>query len=491
MTDPTPRLRSTDPADGGLVAEFDVDGPEQVAAAVARAREASTWWAGLGSADRERRLLRWAAHLTRHAEEITALVRAENGKPRDDVFLELTLTLEHIRWAARHARSVLRPRSVSPGPLMANHAARVEQRPLGVVGVIGPWNYPLFTPNGSIAYALAAGNAVVFKPSEHTPAVGRWYVEAFAAANPDAPAGVLSAVQGGGETGAALCRAGVDKLAFTGSTATGKKIMATCAETLTPVLVECGGKDALIVAADADLTAAADAAAWGAMSNSGQTCVGVERIYVVREVRDRFLAELEHRLRRVRAGVHYGPMTVPAQVEIVRGHVADALEHGATARVGGAESVSPPYVDPVLLVDADEDSAAVREETFGPTVTVRTVESVDEAVRLANATDFGLAATVFSRGRGMEIARRIRAGATSVNAVLGFAAVAALPFGGVGASGFGRIHGAEGLLEFSRSHSLTRQRFALPGMALMSFERTARTMRLVERIVRWRHGRAR
>ncbi|GAA3366630.1 aldehyde dehydrogenase family protein [Saccharopolyspora gregorii] len=234
-------------------------------------------------------------------------------------------------------------------------------------------NYPLFTPNGSIAYALAAGNAVVFKPSEHTPAVGRWYVEAFAAANPDAPAGVLSAVQGVGNRGAALCRAGVDKLAFTGSTATGNKIMATCAETLTPVLVECGGKDALIVAADADLTAAADAAAWGAMSNSGQTCVGVERIYVVREVRERFLAELEHRLRRVRAGVHYGPMTVPAQVEIVRGHVADALAHGATARVGGAESVRPPYVDPVLLVDADEDSAAVREETFGPTVTVRTV----------------------------------------------------------------------------------------------------------------------
>ncbi|WP_309148809.1 aldehyde dehydrogenase family protein [Saccharopolyspora gregorii] len=193
----------------------------------------------------------------------------------------------------------------------------------------------------------------------------------------------------------------------------------------------------------------------------------------------------------MRAGVDYGPMTVPAQVEIVRGHVADALAHGATARVGGAESVRPPYVDPVLLVDADEDSAAVREETFGPTVTVRTVESVNEAVRLANATEFGLAATVFSRGRGMEIARRIRAGATSVNAVLGFAAVAALPFGGVGASGFGRIHGAEGLLEFSRSHSLTRQRFALPGMALMSFERTARTMRLVERIVRWRHGRAR
>ncbi|GAB2674752.1 aldehyde dehydrogenase family protein [Saccharopolyspora gloriosae] len=484
------RLRSTNPADGTLVAEFDVDGPQQVAAAVGRAREAATWWSGLSFRDRERHLLRWAAHLTRHAEELSELTRSENGKPNDDAYLELTLTLEHIRWAAKNARSVLRSRSVSPGLLMANQSARIEQRPLGVVGVIGPWNYPLFTPNGSIAYALAAGNTVVFKPSEHTPAVGKFYADAFAAANPEAPPGVLGVIQGDGATGAALCRSGVDKLAFTGSTATGKKIMASCAESLTPVLVECGGKDALIVAADADVRAAADAAVWGAMSNSGQTCVGVERIYVVRSVREQFLAEVERRLRRVRAGTDYGPMTVPSQVDIVRGHVEDALAHGATAVVGGAESVRAPYVDPVLLVDVDEDSAAVREETFGPTMTVRTVESADEAVRLTNATEYGLAATVFSRKHGTDIARRIRAGATSINSVLGFAGVSALPFGGVGDSGFGRIHGAEGMLEFSRSHSLTRQRFALPGMALMSFDRTASTMRTIKRVVTYRHGRA-
>ncbi|WP_338595884.1 aldehyde dehydrogenase family protein [Saccharopolyspora sp. SCSIO 74807] len=484
------QLVSTDPADGSVVATFSVDGPAEVADAVARAREAAAWWSGLDFAGRQRCLLRWAAHLTQHADELTELTRRENGKPLDDAYLELVLTLEHIRWAAKNARSVLRSRSVSPGPLMSNFAARVEQRPLGVVGVIGPWNYPLYTPNGSIAYSLAAGNTVVFKPSEHTPAVGRYFAEAFHKANPEAPQGVLATVQGAGETGAALCRSGVDKLALTGSSPTGKKIMASCSETLTPVLVECGGKDALIVADDADVSAAAEAAAWGAVSNSGQTCVGVERIYVVRSLRERFVEALARELRGVRAGDSYGPMTVPSQVDIVREHIEDAWSHGAKAVVGGSDSVRAPFVDPVVLVDTDEDSAAVREETFGPTMTVRTVDSVDEAVELANATSYGLASTVFSRNRGMEIARRLRAGATSINSVLGFAGIAGLPFGGVGESGFGRIHGSEGLLAFSRPHSIARQRFAVPGMALMSFRRSAATMRIIKRVIAFRHGRA-
>ena len=211
--------------------------------------------------------------------------------------------------------------------LAANHAAYLEYQPLGVVGVIGPWNYPVFTPMGSIAYALAAGNAVVFKPSEYTPAVGAWLAAAWRAAVPDV-ADAFQVVTGFGDTGAALCRAGVDKLAFTGSAPTGRKVMAACAENLVPVLMELGGKDAMIVDDDADVVAAADAAVWGAMSNAGQTCIGIERVYATSAVYDRFVAEVTEQVRTLRPGsddeATYGPMTMASQGGIVRRHIEDA-----------------------------------------------------------------------------------------------------------------------------------------------------------------------
>ena len=228
--------------------------------------------------------------MTRRIAQLADVVHQETGKPHSDATLEAALALDHIAWAAKNARKVLGRHKVSSGLVMANQAATVEYRPLGVVGVIGPWNYPVFTPMGSIAYALAAGNAVVFKPSELTPGVGDWLAATFAEVVPEHP--VFQVVTGLGETGAALCRAGVDKLAFTGSTATGKKVMAACAETLTPVVIEAGGKDAVLVDEDADLDAAADAALWGACSNAGQTCIGVERVYVHERVYDEFLSRL-------------------------------------------------------------------------------------------------------------------------------------------------------------------------------------------------------
>ncbi len=494
QTDPRGRtrtLRCLDPADGTLVAEYPVAGEAEVAAAVARARAAAPAWEALGPAGRERHLLRWAGYLVEHADELCELVRAENGKPREDAYLELVLALELIRWAAKNAGRELRTKKVRPGPLMSNFAAHVEYRPVGVVGVIGPWNYPLYTPTGSGAFALAAGNPIVFKPSEYTTAIGVYWAEAFARANPDAPEGVLNVVTGCGETGAELCRSGVDKLAFTGSTATGKRVMAACAERLTPVVLECGGKDAFVVAEDADVAAAAKAAAWGGMGNSGQTCVGVERVYVVEPVRERFLEALRSELSGVSGSsapdASYGPMTMPGQIDVVRRHVADALEHGATPLVGGLDSIRAPYIDPIVLVDADESSVAVQEETFGPTITVRTVRDVDEAITLANASRYGLASTVFSRSRGEELARRLRAGATSINAPLGFAGIPALPFGGVGESGIGRIHGAEGLHEFARPHAIARQRYAIPGLSLTSFDRKPSVMRVVKRLIQNRH----
>jgi len=481
---------SVDPATGELVGRFPVHDQAAVRDAVGRAQPAARWWAALGFDRRAARLREWRTLLAGSMHRLAELVHRENGKPVDDAIIELVPVLEHLDWAARHAGKVLGPRKVRPGMLAANHAATLEYQPYGVVGVIGPWNYPVLTPMGSIVYALAAGNAVVFKPSELTPAVGAWLVDSFASVVPEHP--VLQLVTGFGPTGAALCRSGVDKLAFTGSTGTGKRVMAACAETLTPVVIECGGKDALVVDADADLDAAADAALWAGMSNAGQTCVGVERVYAVDAVYDEFVARLAERARGLRPGedraASYGPMTLPSQLEVVRRHVADALARGGRAVVGGVESVRPPYVDPVILVDVPEDAAAVQEETFGPTLTVTRVSDVEQAVRLVNGTRYGLAAAVFSKSRGEAIARRIRSGMVSVNAVVAFASVAALPFGGVGDSGFGRIHGADGLREFARPKAITRQRFPAP-IDVTTFRRKPGAIRRLVTVAQLRYGR--
>ena len=278
---------------------------------------------------------------------------------------------------------MLGPRRVKTRLLLVEHAGHLEYQPFGVVGVIGPWNYPILTPLGPISGALAAGNAVVFKPSEYTPAVGQWLVDTFAEVVPEQP--VLQAVHGLGEVGAALCRSGVGKIAFTGSTATAKKVMATCAETLTPVVLEAGGKDALIVDADADIPAAAEAAVWGAMTNAGQTCIGIERVYAVAPVYDGFVAAVTEKASALRTGEEIGPITMPGQIDVIRRHIDDALSDGGRAVLGGNDAVQPPYVSPTVLVDVPESSSAIREETFGPTLTITKVADADEAVEKANA----------------------------------------------------------------------------------------------------------
>ncbi|GGK85952.1 aldehyde dehydrogenase [Sphaerisporangium melleum] len=483
---------SLNPATGAVVGTHPRHDAAAVHRTVERAGEAARWWAGLGFEGRRRRLLDYKAVLVRELPRIAGLVREETGKPIGDATLETVLTITHLDWAARHARKVLGPRRVSPGLLGANLAATLEYLPLGVVGVIGPWNYPVFTPMGSISYALAAGNAVVFKPSELTPGVGVLLAELFRESVPERE--VFQVVTGLGETGAALAAdPGVGKIAFTGSTATAKRVMAACAANLTPLVAECGGKDALIVDADADVAAAADAALWGAMSNAGQTCVGVERVYVVEPVYDAFMRELTERAAAVRSGEDYGPITMPAQTEVIRRHLDDALAKGGRAVVGGADAVRPPYVDPVVLTDVPEDSSAVREETFGPTLTVRKVADAEEALERANAVSYGLGGTIFSGNprRAMELARAMLSGMTAINSIISFAGVPALPFGGIGDSGFGRIHGADGLREFARPKAVSRQRFPLPGMHITTFRRTPAEMARLVKLITFVHGRRR
>ncbi|WP_158843380.1 aldehyde dehydrogenase family protein [Saccharothrix deserti] len=484
------RFASLDPRTGEVIAHHPVASEDDVREAVRVARDASAFWAGLGFDGRRARLDAWRRLLVKRLDEFQTLISSETGKSADDARTELALVIDHLHWAAKHAPKVLGKRKVSPGLLMYNHAATLEYRPLGVVGVIGPWNYPAFTPMGSIAYALAAGNTVVFKPSEFTPGVGVFLASTFGEVVPEFP--VFQVVTGFGETGAALCASGVDKLAFTGSTPTGKKIMAACAASLTPVLLECGGKDPMIVAEDADVKAAAEGAVWGGIFNAGQTCAGVERVYVADAVYDEFVALVTEKAAKLRPGgepnADFGPITMPKQVDIIQSHVADALERGGRAVVGGLESIRPPYVEPVVLVDVPADSTASTEETFGPTLVVNRVADADEAVRQANSLAYGLGAAVFSRNRGEELAGKLRCGMVSVNAVLAYASVPGLPFGGVGASGFGRVHGEDGLREFTYAHSVTRKRFSAL-LNPMTYDRGSRTIRHVLRLVRVLYGR--
>ncbi|HEY3714492.1 MAG TPA: aldehyde dehydrogenase family protein [Jatrophihabitantaceae bacterium] len=483
-------FESLNPATGDVVATFPVHTAEDVNAAVERARAAAPWWRELGYDGRRKRLRAWRTLLVQRSDELAELMHRENGKPVEDALGEVVLAVEHLSWAAANAEKVLGRRRVAPGMLAMNHSASTTYVPYRVIGVIGPWNYPVHTPLGSITYALAAGNAVVFKPSEYTPALGKWLTDSFAEVVPELP--VFQLITGFGDTGAALCKAGVDKLAFTGSTATGKKIMAACADTLTPVLIECGGKDALIVADDADLNAAVDATVWGGMSNAGQTCAGVERVYAVASVYDDFVARVTHEAALVRGGndaaAQYGPMTMPAQIDVVRRHIDDALARGGRAIVGGPDSVQPPYVQPVVLVDVPEDSAAVQEETFGPTLTITKVRDVDEAVERANANPFGLGGAVFSAKHGEQIADRLSCGMVSINSAITYATVPGLPFGGLRNSGFGRIHGPDGLREFAWPRAVTHLRYPSP-IKVLTFKRTPRDVAWLKRLVKTRWGR--
>jgi aldehyde dehydrogenase (NAD+) len=463
-------IESLSPATGEILGTVPVMGVADVEAAVARAHGAARRWGPMSFAARKAELGSWRRALAARADDIAELIHRETGKPRVDGMLELYLALSHLQHAAQRADKALRPHRVSTG-LMANLRAQVSYQPLGVVAVIGPWNYPLFTPMGSIAYALAAGNAVVFKPSEYTPLIGQLIAELAreAISVPD----VFQVITGDGRTGAALARSAADKIAFTGSAPTGRKIMAAAAERLTPVLMELGGKDPMVVAEDADLDKAAEAAVFGALTNAGQACASIERCYVVDSVYQPFVDKVVVEARQVRWGTddeaHIGAITMPRQVATIREHLEEALAKGAVALVGGPDGIRGNFVPPTVLVNVTPDMKIMRDETFGPVLPFARVSSAEDAIEQANATRYGLASAVFGKANVRELADRIRAGSTAINSVISFAGVPGLPFGGLGESGFGRIHGDEGLREFAHIKATAEERFALP-INLASFK---------------------
>ncbi len=462
-------IESRNPATHEVIGTVPVDGPKVVAEKVARARQAAQVWGQLGFARRREELFRWRREIASRTDDFVDLVHRENGKPLLDSLQEVMVALSHLDHAAKRASTALAPHKVSAG-VMANFRASVSYHPLGVIGVIGPWNYPLITPMGSIAYALAAGNAVVFKPSELTSLVALLLEETAKAALsvPD----VFVVTTGRGQTGAALAGGGVDKVSFTGSTATGRKVMEAAAKNLTPVLLELGGKDAMIIAEDANIDEAAESAVWGSMTNAGQTCISVERCYVVSSVYDRFLDKVVEEIQGINAGAtsdaKIGAITSPEQVDIIRDHIEDAVAKGAKVLVGGADKIRDSFVEPTVLVDVTDKMKVMREETFGPVLPIQRLDSVEEAIQAANSTPYGLGSSVYGKKGVRALADRMVAGMTAINSVLSFSAIPSLPFGGVGDSGIGRIHGDEGLREFSRCKAISEKRVSIP-MNLMSF----------------------
>jgi acyl-CoA reductase-like NAD-dependent aldehyde dehydrogenase len=451
---------SFDPATGEEVGRAPLASAEDVAVAVKRAHEAQSVWAKESYAARGQLVMRARRIVLDELEEIALLISRETGKPvAEAISMELAPTLDLMQFFARRTKRMLRAEKINIGQYgLMGRTSRVVYQPLGVVGIISPWNFPWAIPLGEVVMALMAGNAVVLKPSELTPLVGLKIADVFKRAG--LADGLLQVVTGDGRTGAALVEAGVDKIMFTGSVATGKRVAQAAAKTLTPVVLELGGKDPMIVLEDADVETAASAAVWGAFSNSGQACASVERCYVQETIAPRFIKSVVEKTNALRQNVgtnedaDIGAMSSENQLGIVEEHVNDAVKRGARLLAGGQRSQKLPgsFYEPTVLAEVNHAMTIMREETFGPVLPVMTFKTEEEAIRLANDSIFGLTASVWTKDarRGRRIAERLEAGTVMVNEVLYTHGIAQTPWGGMKQSGLGRTHGRQGLLELVR-----------------------------------------
>jgi len=466
------KIASVNPATGEILRELDCAGEREVEAVVARARAAQPAWASLGLRRRIAIVGEFQKKLLEKKSEIAAVVTREAGKPlAESLVTEVLVVLDAARFLIDNAWNLLRDEPVPHGNLAAKlKRGSLVREPHGVVGIISPWNYPFSIPATETLAALVAGNAVVLKPSELTPLVALDLASLLYAAG--LPKDMFQVVIGEGSAGAALLNSPIDKLVFTGSVATGKRIAAAAAERLLPVVLELGGKDPMLVLDDADVDVASSAAVWGAFVNAGQACLSVERCYAHRSLYETFAQACAEKAKRLRVGngmdgnTDVGPMIHDRQVRIVESHVEDAKARGARVLAGGTRlpELGTNFFAPTVLADVTRDMRIMREETFGPVLPIMAFADDDEAVQMANDSEYGLAASVWTRDstRGERLARRIHAGTVMVNDVISCFGISEAPHGGVKASGVGRTHGRFGLDEMVRVKYLDVDR--MPGM---------------------------
>lgn len=483
------RLRLRSPANLAVLGEIDVCSRADVLAAVERARKAQPAWAGLSFEERGRFVERAMRVLLERQDEFLERIVSETGKPATEALAtELLTACDAMQFYAKRAKRILADR-VLPLHLLKTKKLRIAYRPMGVVGIITPWNFPFLLSLNPSVQALMAGNAVVLKPSEVTPLSGRLVEELFSAVG--LPEGVLSVVLGDGETGAALLESGVDKISFTGSVATGRRVAETCGRNLVPCTLELGGKDPMIVCADADLDRAARGAVYGAFSNSGQVCTSTERVYVVEDVADEFTRKVLHETSLLRQGADgefdIGSMIRPEQIDVVEAHVQDALAKGARLLAGGRRNPDHAgfFYEPTVLADVTHDMLVMSDETFGPVLPIMQVRDEDEALRLANDSRYGLNASVWTKNkrRGTRLARELDSGCAVVNDCMVTYGVTESPFGGIKESGIGRVNGDAGLKGFCHTQSIVVDR--LGGKTEPTwFPHTARKTRTLKRVMR-------
>lgn len=462
-------LEIRSPGTGRLIGRVPCSSQGEVQAAAARARTAGQAWATRSFAERRKVLLRARAHLIQHRDELVALLRDETSGLRTDGLTELLALCNAVGYFASQAERQLADRPVSP-ILFKNKKALITYRPRGVVGVISPWNMPVFLAYLDALAAICAGNGVVIKPSEVAPLAVARTRELLVQGG--LPADLLQVVHGRGDVGEHLVDA-VDLVCFTGSVETGKKVMARAALRLTPVQLELGGKDPLIVLRDADLERAANAAVFGGLFYSGQGCVSVERVYVEEPVAEAFTAKVVEKVAALRQGpdpedpgdapMDLGAMTFAPQLERLERQLRDAVARGATIRTGGGRRADLPgqCFAPTVVTGVTHEMELMREETFGPILPIMTVKDAEEALRLANDSRYGLAASLFTgdKDRGVALARRLETGGVCVNDCLATAFMNELPFGGVKESGVGSRCGPEGLRSLCHATAIVIDRF--------------------------------
>jgi succinate-semialdehyde dehydrogenase/glutarate-semialdehyde dehydrogenase len=448
---------SHDPSTGQEIGRAALMTAADVAAAVRSARIAQRTWAALSYRERARFILRAREIVLARTDEIANLISRETGKPPvEAISMEVVPTLDLMNYFAQNTERLLKREKIDIGQYgLMGRSSYIFYKPLGVVGIISPWNFPWATPLDEVVMALMAGNAVVLKPSELTSLTALKIGEIFKEAK--FPSGLVEIVTGDGSTGAALVEAGVDKIMFTGSVATGKRVAEAAAKRLTPVVLELGGKDPMIVLDDAKLENAARAAIWGAFCNSGQACASIERCYVHESIAPQFIDLVVKETRVLRQGkptvegVDVGAMSNERQLQIVERHVSDAVQHGARVQTGGhrLDDSGGWFHEPTVVTNVDHSMELMRDETFGPVLPIMTFKTDDEAVLLANDSIYGLTASIFTSDmrRGRALAERIDAGTVMINEVVYTHAVAQTPWGGVKQSGYGRTHGRLGLLE--------------------------------------------